>query len=168
MNLAKKKALAAKVLGVGKHRVKFNSENLGDIKEAITKQDMRDLYSEGIITLKPIKGRRRLEKRKTRRGPGKIRITVNHRKQIYVKLTRKLRMYIQELKRLKTINPELYRELRKKIRMRTFKSKYHLKEYLESNKKASAPEKLAKHVKKDSIKSAPKKTKKTTKTEDKQ
>ena len=33
MNLSKKKAIAAKALKVGKGRIKFNSENLGEIKE---------------------------------------------------------------------------------------------------------------------------------------
>jgi len=130
MNLRKRKELASKVLKVGKNRIKFSTENLAEIKEAITKQDIRDLYKEGFISIKPIKGRKKIVRRKTRRGPGKIKKTVNKRKQIYVKITRKLRKYLKELKAQGRISNELFLELRKKIRMRTFRSKSHLREHL--------------------------------------
>ena len=132
MNLSKKKELAAKTLKVGKNRICFNENNLSEIKEAITKQDMRELHSEGIITIKPVKGRKKIIRRKTRRGPGKIKKTVNKRKQIYVKITRKLRTYLKELKKREILSNELFWELRKKIRMRNFRSKAHLKEYLQN------------------------------------
>ena len=67
MNLKKKKELAAKALGVGKNRVCFNPEGLSEIKEAITKQDIKDLYEAGAITIKPNSGRKIHEKRKTKR-----------------------------------------------------------------------------------------------------
>ncbi|MBT4166308.1 hypothetical protein HOE04_04690 [archaeon] len=130
MKLNRKKELAAKALGVGKGRIVFNEEGLGEIKEAITKQDIKDLVGEGIISIRPVKGRKKVKKRKTQRGPGKIKKTVNKRKQIYVKITRKLRDYIQMLKRHGIIELELYKDLRKKIRMRNFKSKANLKDYL--------------------------------------
>jgi len=135
MNLLKKKDLAAKALKVGKNRIVFNTEGLPEIKEAITKQDIKSLKEEGIITIKPVKGRRKVERRKRRRGPGKIKKTVNHRKQIYVKITRKLRGYLKELKIRGDINTELYQELRKGIRMRAFRSKAYLKEYLKDIEK---------------------------------
>ena len=132
MNLSKKKELAAKALKVGKNRVIFNSEGISEIKEAITKQDIKDLAGEGIITIKPVKGRKKIVKRKTRRGPGKIKKTVNKRKQIYVKITRKLRSYIMNLRDRGVLERELYRELRNKIRMRDFRSIAYLKEYLKN------------------------------------
>jgi large subunit ribosomal protein L19e len=147
MNLAKKKMLASKVLKVGKNRIRFNSDNLNDIKEAITKQDIKDLYAEGIIQIKQIIGRRKIEKRKTRRGPGKIKRTVNKRKRTYVRITRKLRLYVKELKRLEKISPEMYTDLRKRIRMRMFKSKAHLREFLEAKNKT---ENIVKQTKKKS------------------
>jgi large subunit ribosomal protein L19e len=132
MNLRNKKILAAKTLGVGKNKIIFNTEGLSEIKEAITKQDIISLYQEGIIGIKPIKGRRKIVKRKTRRGPGKIKRTINKRKQNYVKITRKLRKYIQELKNTEKIDNNTYRDIRKKIRMSIFRSKAHLKEYIEN------------------------------------
>jgi len=164
MNLIKKKQLAAKTLKVGKNRIVFSPGNMSEIKEAITKQDIRDLRAEGVISIRPIKGRKKIKKRKTRRGPGKIKKTINKRKQIYVKITRKLRIYVSELKKLGVINQKLFTELRKKIRMRNFRSKAHLKEYLEANEKISLKpneilQKFSKSKKDD------KKTKETKKTE---
>jgi len=132
MNLRKKKELAAKALGVGKNRIIFNSEGLSEIKEAITKVDVKSLKDEGIISVKPVKGRKKVRKRKTKRGPGKIKKTVNKRKQIYVKITRKLRRYLMELRTKGAVDRDLYLDLRKKIRMRDFKSKANFKEYLKS------------------------------------
>lgn len=134
MNLRKKKNLAAKVLGVGKGRILFKQENLKEIKEAITRQDINQLHQEGIIMIKEIKGRRKVVKRKYRRGPGKIKIKVNMRKQVYVKITRKLRTYIKSLREMGLIDREIYRKIRSKIRMRDFKSKSSLKDYLKSIK----------------------------------
>ncbi len=131
MKLDKKKELAAKTLKVGKGRICFDTENLAEIKEAITKQDIKDLYSQGMILIKPVKGRKTIKKRKTRRGAGKIKKKVNKRKQEYVKITRKLRAYIKELTKQNKIDKEEYLELRKKIRARIFRSKAQLKEYLE-------------------------------------
>jgi len=130
MKIGKKRQLAAKVLGVGKNRIWFSEANLSEIKEAITKQDIKDLYSQGIIKIKPVKGRKKIKRRKTKRMLGKIKIKVKRRKQEYIMVTRKLRGYIKELKRQGKINKQEYRELRKKIRARLFKSKVQLKEYL--------------------------------------
>tara|TARA_Y100000034_G_C6901927_1_gene417388 strand:- start:1305 stop:1808 length:504 start_codon:yes stop_codon:yes gene_type:complete len=163
MNLRTRKELAAKVLKVGKNRIQFAKDNLNEIKEAITKQDMKDLHKEGFISIKPIKGRKKIKKRKTRRGPGKIKKKVNKRKQIYVKITRKLRSYLKELKSQEKISNELFWGLRKKIRMREFRSKSHLKEHLvnvskiDLNKEVVKPKK--KTVKKTEKKAKPKKTK---------
>lgn len=130
MKLNKKKQLAAKVLKVGKNRVWFSNENLAEIKEAITKQDIKDLFQQGIIKIKEVKGRKKIKRRKTKRKAGKIKMKVKRRKQEYVKITRKLRGYIKELKKQEKISKEKYQEIRKKIRARTFKSKAQLKEYL--------------------------------------
>lgn len=131
MKLDQKKKLAAKALGVGKARICFNVENLAEIKEAITKQDIRDLFQQGIIRIKPEKGKKKIERRKTRRKAGKIKKTLNHRKQIYVKITRKLRGYIKDLRKQGRLDTKRYNELKVKIKSKAFKSKAHLKEHLE-------------------------------------
>lgn len=135
MNLKNKKELAAKALGVGKNRIFFSPEGLPEIKEAITKQDIHSLNKEGIITIKPIKGRKKIIRRKIRRGAGKIKRKIKKRKQNYVLITRKLRKYLKMLKNQNAISNELYWELRTKIKMRTFKNAAHFKEYLENERK---------------------------------
>ena len=130
MNLNKKKELAAKTLRVGKGRLQFKQENLNEIKEAITRQDIKQLNQEGIITIKPIKGRKKNVTRKHRRGPGKIKIKVNKRKQEYVKITRKLRAYAMSLRERGVLGRELYKKIRNKIRMREFRSKAGMKDFL--------------------------------------
>ena len=133
MNLEKRKELAAKVLGVGKNKVYFNPEHLSEIKEAITKQDIRDMLAEGIIAVKETRGRRKKERRKTRRGPGSIHMTVFDRKTEYMILVRKLRRHVSELRKQGKLTKERYLELRKKIKARAFKNKAHLKDHIGGN-----------------------------------
>jgi len=80
MNLAKKKALAVKVLKVGKERIVFTRESLAEIKEAITRMDILDLYKSGAIKIREVKGRKKIVKRKNRRRRGKVKKKVNNSK----------------------------------------------------------------------------------------
>ena len=135
MNLRKKKELAARALKVGKDRIVFVKERFDEIKESITKQDIKDLKEEGAIRVKNINGRRKVVKRKRSRGPGKIKKKVNKRKQEYVKATRKQRKHIKDLKEKGLISREEFKEIRKKIRNRDFKSHAHLKIHTLGGKK---------------------------------
>ncbi len=130
MNLSKKKELTARTLKVGKSRIVFLKARLNEIKEAITKEDIRGLKEEGAITLKEVKGRKTVVGRKRKRGPGKIKKTVNVRKRTYMIMTRKLRKYVEGVKKQGTLNTEEGKDIRKKIRNRIFKSKAHLKDYI--------------------------------------
>ncbi len=130
MNLKKKKRLAANTLGVGKDRVVFNLLRLDEIKEAITKQDIRDLFASGAISLKEIKGSRRILKSKSRRRAGSIKMKPKNSKRKYVVLTRALRRYIFELKGQGKISKEKYDEMRKEIKNHSYENKSHLKERL--------------------------------------
>jgi large subunit ribosomal protein L19e len=128
MKLENKKALIARTLNVGKSRVVLNLSRLAELKEAITKQDVKDLLSDGAITVKEIRGRKKVVKRKTRRRAGSIKQKVNKRKQTYVKLTRKLRTHLKILKDQEKISKDSVRDLRKQIRASEFRSLAHLKE----------------------------------------
>lgn len=128
MQLSNKKELAAKVLGVGKGRVVFSVGNLSEIKEAITRQDILDLYKSGAILIKEVKGRKKIVKRKNKRRTGKVKKKVNKSKREYVILTRKLRTHLKHLLRTGVVGKEDYRKMRKMIRAKKFKSKRHLKE----------------------------------------
>ena len=59
MNLGKKKNLASRTLGIGKKRIVFLKPRLSEIKDVITKQDIRDLKTEGAIVIKDVKGRKK-------------------------------------------------------------------------------------------------------------
>ena len=130
MNLEKKKNLAAKTLKVGKNRIIFIESRLDEIKEAITKQDIKDLYKEGAITIKGIVGRKRIAKKKKKIGAGNVRKKVNKRKQEYIKITRKLRKYASGLKEQGKLSVEDVVEIRKRVRNRYFRSLSSLKEYI--------------------------------------
>lgn len=131
MQLSKKKNLAAKVLGVGKNRIIFADASLSGIKEAITRQDILDLHRSGAIIIRQVKGRKKIIKRKNKRRSGKVKMKVNKKKKEYVIITRKLRTFIKHLLKTSAINKEKYRELRKMVKARRFKSKRNLKENLE-------------------------------------
>lgn len=134
MNLGKKKSLAARTLKVGKDRIIFVKSRLEDIKEALRKQDIRDLQQEGAIIVKEIKGRKKKEK-KRKRTTGNIRKKVKTRKQDYVIMTRKLRRFVAGMKKHEKLSKEEIAEIRKKIRNKIFRSKAHLKEYIGGLKK---------------------------------
>ena len=133
MNLKKKKLLAARTFGVGESRIKFLEPRLNEIKEALTKQDIRDLHKDGAIVILPVKGRKILINKKKSRSVGNVRKKVNVRKQKYVKLTRKLRKYLFEIEDKLTKKEK--EEYRKKIKNKTFDSKSDFKAYIAGVKK---------------------------------
>ncbi|MEK6844889.1 MAG: 50S ribosomal protein L19e [Nanoarchaeota archaeon] len=128
MNLRNKKELAARTFGIGKKRIVFLESRKDEIKDAITKQDIRDLVTSGAIIIKKIKGRRKIE-RKRSRSAGNIRKKINKRKQEYVIITRKLRNYAKGI--ISQISKEEFKKIRKKIRNREFKHKRDIKKYVE-------------------------------------
>ncbi len=131
MDLSNKRELAARTLGVGVGRIMFNTNRIDEIKEAITKQDIRDLVVAKAIFVREIKGRKANEKRKRRRA-GSIRMKPNTRKRDYIILTRKFRAYISELRKQGKVTKEQYLNLRKEIRSKHFRSKTHIKERIAS------------------------------------
>ena len=130
MNLKKKKQLASKTLGVGKERLVFLNARLAEINEAITKNDIRDLYANGAILIKEVRGRRKAKPSPRKKGSGKIGIKVNRRKRDYIILTRKLRAYIKSVSHGEGLSKEKVKSLRSKIKNKAFRSKAHLKEFL--------------------------------------
>ncbi|MDP2672761.1 MAG: 50S ribosomal protein L19e [Nanoarchaeota archaeon] len=133
MNLRNKKELAARTLKVGKGRIAFVESRKDEIKEAITKQDIRELVAGGAILVKEIKGRKKIEKR-GRRKTGNVKKIVNKRKKEYVIITRKLRGYAERA--APQIGRENFKKIRKKIKNREFKNKKEIKKYIEElNKK---------------------------------
>jgi large subunit ribosomal protein L19e len=132
MNLRKKKILASKTLGIGKNKIIFAKSRLDEIKEAITKQDIRDLYESKAILIKDVKGRKKIKRKKKREDIGNIRKKISNRKRKYIVLTRKLRKRLAEWKKNNKVSGEQLSEIRKKIKNKIFKNKAHFNEYLKS------------------------------------
>lgn len=133
MNLRKKKELAAKTLNVGKKRIIFVKSRLDEIKDAITKQDIRDLHSGEAILIRQISGRKIVSKKGKRRSTGNTRKKIRNNKQKYVLLTRKLRKHLnEEVNKNRNIPKEQIYKIKKKIKNREFKNKSNFNEYLKS------------------------------------
>ena len=71
-DLSAQKRLAADVLGVGKNRVRFDPEAQGEIADAITRDDVRDLIEDGVIDAETTQGnsRGRARERNEKRAYG--------------------------------------------------------------------------------------------------
>lgn len=128
MNLRNKKKLVARMLSVGTGRIAFDESRLSEIKESLTRQDIRDLIKSKAIKLKEKKGKKKIIKRKTKRRKGKRKKIIKKRKTEYVILIRKLRKTLKNLKRADVITKEKYNDLRKKVRAKAFRSRAHLME----------------------------------------
>lgn len=128
MELGKKKNFIARIAGVGKDRVAINPERLSEIKDVLSRQDVRDLLASKAIAIKPVRGRKKKQRRKTRRRAGSIRKKPKERKRKYIILTRKFRAYTAKLRGENKLPREQYYILRKEIRSKLFKDKIHLKE----------------------------------------
>jgi len=121
-DLSAQKRMAADVLDVGKNRVWLDPERQGDIAEAITRADVRDLVDEGAIRAEEPKGnsrgraRERQEKRAYghRKGQGSRKGTAGGReneKDKWVSSIRAQRTKLRELRDDGTITRSRYREL---------------------------------------------------------
>lgn len=128
MNLRNKKKLIAKVLGVGTDKIILTMPE--DIKDAITRQDIRELFASKVIILREDKGKRKVEKSDRRKGRGNVKKTIRKRKKHYMILVRKLRKHAKALRDRKKIDADKYRDLRKKIKSKTFKSLGYMQEHL--------------------------------------
>jgi len=64
VNLKAKKHLVARMYKVGVNRVQFDSDHLDDIADAITRENIRSLFTANTIKIKPIVG--------TSRGRAKV------------------------------------------------------------------------------------------------
>jgi large subunit ribosomal protein L19e len=148
MKLENKRELAARALNIGKGRIVFNTQRLSEIKEAITKQDIRDLKESGAILIKEEKGRRRVVRRKTRRRAGSVKKKVKSSKRHYITLTRKLRGHLATLKSQGRISNEQFTGLRKEIKAKSFRDLSHMKEKIILTKSRGAKNEDAKKTKK--------------------
>jgi large subunit ribosomal protein L19e len=142
MNLLNKRILAAHVLGVGKDRLWFDMDRAEDIKAAITREDIRVLIREGVIRLKPVKGvsrsrAKQIAKQKSKgrkRGHGSRKGTAKARKpakETWMEKIRSQRKMFNEFLESEIITKGTYSMLRLKAKGGFFRTKRHIKLYLE-------------------------------------
>jgi large subunit ribosomal protein L19e len=145
MELKTQKRLAAKLMKVSKKRIKFDPERLNDIKEAITKTDIRALLGEKAIKRRQKKGVSRVRARKTqkqkskrlRRGPGSRKgkyTAISPKKKEWMAKIRAQRSFIKELKDKKIITTKNSKELYKKAKGGFFRNRRHIKLYIKERK----------------------------------
>jgi len=141
MNLSTQKRITAKLLKIGRNKVKFDTSKLAEIKEAITKTDLRILIKRSVISKKKKNAQskvrvRHIKKQKSkgrRKGQGSRKGTKTARtpkKMKWMIKVRSQRNLIKGFKNKELITPETFRSLYKKIKGNLFRSKRHIKLYL--------------------------------------
>jgi large subunit ribosomal protein L19e len=141
VNLKAKKRLASRVTGVGVHRIRFDSDHLDDVADAITRENIRSLITANTIQIKSFTGTSRgraqdKKDQKKKRGTGQgskqgrkgARVG---KKEVYVAKVRSLRRLLKIAKDRKDItNPEFW-ALYKKVGGNTVRNKAHLRLLME-------------------------------------
>lgn len=143
-NLSSQRRLAAKIMKIGENRVWIDPERIDDVDVAITREEIRKLIHEKIITPLPIKGVSRSraktvigKKRKGRRkgsgsktGSPKAKIT---KKEAWMTRIRALRKRLRELKSRRIITESTYRKIYSVAGSGKFESIAELDRYLKTN-----------------------------------
>jgi len=137
VNLNAKKRLASRVTGVGIHRIKFDSDHLDDIADAITRENIRSLITANTIKIKPFVGTSRgraqfkkdqRNKRGTTQGSKQGRKGARvGKKEVYVAKVRSLRRLLKIAKDRKDLTNLEFWALYKKVGGNTVRNKAHLR-----------------------------------------
>jgi len=141
MQLKIQKRLAAQVLKSSEKKIWLDSDRLEEIKEAITKADIKSLIKDKAISGRKRRGisgyrinRNRLQKSKgRRRGFGSIKGSKGARrgkKSAWISSVRAQRKFLKFLRDKKTIGRNEYRSLYMKSKGGFFRSTRHIKVYL--------------------------------------
>ncbi len=144
VNLKAKKRLAARVTGVGVHRIRFDTDHLDDVADAITRENIRSLITANTIRIKSFTGtskgrahtkKAQKNKRGTTQGAKKGRKGARvGKKTVYVAKVRALRRLLKIAKDRKDLtNPEFW-ILYKKVGGNTVRNKAHLRTLMEEIK----------------------------------
>jgi large subunit ribosomal protein L19e len=144
MELKVQKKLAAAVLKCSKSRIKFDPERLDEIKEAITKVDIKSLIKDNAISRKPVNNTSRfrarkkiVQKRKGRQkgaGSRKGKVTARlPKKRRWINRIRIQREFLKYLRDKEFIDKKVCRDLYLKCKGGFFRSKRHLKLYIDEH-----------------------------------
>ncbi len=135
VNIALKRRLIARTLGVGIDRVWIDPEHLDEVMDIDTREDIKILLRRGVIKIKPIKGQTIREPRK-RRGPGSRKGPKTARlskKEAWMMRVRAQRKFLRMLRDKGIITRKQYRKLYMMVKGGMFRSKAHLREYIKTH-----------------------------------
>ena len=143
-DLSAQKRMAADVLDVGKNRIWLDPERQGELADAITREDIRELVDEGAIRAEAPKGnsRGRAKERQEKRayghqqGQGSRKGTAGGReneKQQWQSKIRAQREKLRELRDSGEISKSLYRDLYDRASGGEFDSVADIERTLEDN-----------------------------------
>ena len=143
-NLHSQRRLAAQILKVGQNRVWIDPERNDDVEGAITRQDVRKLIHEKVITSLPEQGVSRSraktiheKKRRGRRGGAGSQKGTGHarisKKEAWMSRIRSLRKKLRELKASRIVTETTYRQLYMMAGSGRFESIADLERYLKAH-----------------------------------
>ncbi|MBI3052232.1 50S ribosomal protein L19e [Candidatus Woesearchaeota archaeon] len=139
------KRLASQILKCSASRIRFNPERLADIKEAITRQDVRSLIAERAITKLPAAGisRARIrfaadQRRKGRRkGAGSRKGSKTARlsgKADWIARIRLQRAFLGQIRAKGLVEKSVFNDLYRKAKGGFFRNRRHIKLYINEQK----------------------------------
>jgi large subunit ribosomal protein L19e len=141
-DLASQKRIVASILKCGVNRVWFDPDRLTDIENAISREDLRGLVTDGAIKARQKRGvsrgraRAKIAKRSYGhcKGPGRRKGAEGARnpsKRAWIQKIRAIRKALIALREAGTINPHIYRVLYRKAAGGQFRSVAHMKAQME-------------------------------------
>ena len=141
-DLASQKRVVASILKCGVNRVWFDPDRLTDIENAISREDLRGLVTDGAIKARQKRGisrgraRAKIAKRSYGhcKGPGRRKGAAGARnpsKRAWIQKIRAIRKALIALRDAGTIDPHIYRVLYRKAAGGQFRSVAHMKAQME-------------------------------------
>jgi large subunit ribosomal protein L19e len=130
------KELAAKILKIGKSRVWMDPSKQKEVAAAITRSDIRKLIKKGYVKELPAKIKKRDASKKSRKYEGSkkgSKHSIVSAKRKWIQTVRPLRRMLKELKVAKEIDNSSYHHMRDLVKGGMFRSRSHLRLYLQQH-----------------------------------